>query len=300
MTASGIFRFARARWGVVLAAVLIPTLAQFAVTAPAGAATGADLSVKLAAKASASNDTTGLTYTIKNAGPSAATNVTLTILMNAPNFSSIVFPTSSLPASCQFVGAPTGFNVAATCTTASMASKATWKLTGSTTGSANGSLTIVSEIADDPSVPDPKPTNNSVTTTSSYGPAADLMVTETGAAGATTGTAIAAVTVSNLGPMATTGISFTAELVSPGVTGATYPSGTNWFCAGTTPAAGYNGAVKCTLGGPPLAKGKSSTLALTYSGPSGGPLRSDVSVQTSAATDLQSANNSATVDTTYR
>ncbi len=262
-------------------------------------ASGADLSLKVTAKASPTSDTTALSYTVKNAGPAVATNVTVTTLVNAPNFSSIVIAASSQAASCGFISPPTGFNTAFTCTIPSLAKAGTWTFSGPMVGSAAGGLTMQSQVTDNPSVPDPKPGNNSATTISSFGPQADLVVTQAAAPGSTTGHATVVITITNNGPQAASGISLSAAVLSPTFTTGSFPGEpqTTTCVQGTTPP-GFTLGYGCSFTGT-LAKGKSVSVTLDAQGTSGGALRQDVAVK-STTTDLQPNNNSSTVDTTFK
>jgi hypothetical protein len=126
----------------------------------------ADLKVTQHATAGTSSGTVAITDAVKNLGPSTANSLQLVIEINSPGFSSVQ-ASSNLSASCQFIPPSSGFNVAASCTTNSLASSKSWTVKFSYTGTAGGALEQVGQISVNTPT-DPNSTNNSATTNTHY------------------------------------------------------------------------------------------------------------------------------------
>jgi len=136
--------------------------------------------------------------------------------------------------------------------------------------------------------PDPKPTNNTVTTTESIAYLADLSVSATGSATAQVGDAVSyTVVVANAGPNVATATELKYQL-APGLTPGTMTS------AGATCASTASGLVTCNVGD--LAAAKSVTVTINATAAAAGTQASTAAV-TSTAKDLIASNNSATSST---
>jgi hypothetical protein len=126
----------------------------------------ADLKLAQAVTPGTSSGAVTITDTAKNLGPWTANSLALVIEVNSPGFSNVE-ASSNLPTSCQFIPPASGFNVAASCTTSSLAPLKNWKVTLSYNGTPGGALEQVGNVtANNP--PDPNSANSSATTNTNY------------------------------------------------------------------------------------------------------------------------------------
>jgi uncharacterized repeat protein (TIGR01451 family)/fimbrial isopeptide formation D2 family protein len=238
-----------------------------------------------------------LTYTItaSNAGPSDAASVSLT---------------DTLPAGTTFVSlaAPGGWS----CTTPAVGAAGTVTCTDASLAPGNAVFTLV--VAVDPSVPggsllsdtatitsataDPSPGNESATATTAVGNAtADLSLTKSDSPDpATAGLTLTyTITASNAGPSAATSASLTDTLPA-GTTFVSLASPAGWSC--TTPAVGATGTVTCTNGS--MAVGNAVfTLAVAIAPTvTAGTTLTNTATVSSATTESNPGNESATATTT--
>ncbi|MBI3608409.1 MAG: DUF11 domain-containing protein, partial [Nitrospirae bacterium] len=213
------------------------------------------------------------TITVANAGPSAATGVTMT---------------DALPASVTFVSVTPGGPTCAqslgtvTCGLGTMANGASTTITIVVTPTAAAVGTLSNTASVTSSVTDTVTSNNSSTTTTTVNASADLSITKTDAPDPVLAgqNLTYTITVANAGPSAATGVTVTDTLPA-GVTfvSATPTQGT---CSGTT-------TVTCALG--TLNNGASATVTIVVKPTAAGTLSNSASV-TSAVTDPNTANNS--------
>ncbi len=203
----------------------------------------ADLSVtnKAGTVPIAAGKTLTFTQIVNNAGPSAATGVTLTETL-PPNTTATT------------LSGPTGWTCTAatlTCTDASLVpnSPATITFTVTVSGTATAGTAINQTASVTSAVPDPNTANNSTTATDVVATSteADLVVTNSASpTSVAPGSNVTYTqTVQNLGPAAATTVSFT-ETTPPNTTfqSITSPGGT-WNCT-SVPAVGAAGTITCT------------------------------------------------------
>jgi uncharacterized repeat protein (TIGR01451 family) len=238
-----------------------------------------DLSLTIAAPSGpvAVGATATSVYTVSNLGPFDATGVRvrLTLPPTAQSISAVASggtcTVAANVATCVFGIARAGAGNAITL--------------GATSPSAGPFLLTASVLGDQP---DPKPSNNTLTTTESIAYLADLSVTATGNATAQIGDAVSyTVVVKNTGPNAATATQLKFQL-SPGLTPGTVTS------AGAT-CTSASGLVACNVGD--LAASSSVTVTINATAAAAGPQTSTAAV-TSTVKDLIAANNSATSGTT--
>lgn len=235
-----------------------------------------------------------LTYTVvvTNAGPNAATNVTLTDPLPA----NTAFQSLASPAGWTCMAPAVGGTGTITCTNPSLAVAAPATFTivirpgAGAVGALNNTATVA--IADQA---DPNATNNSATASTTVGGSADLNVTKADApdpvnAGANI---TYTVVVTNNGPNSATSVTLTDPLPA----GATFQSATvpaGWAC--TTPAVGAGGTISCTIAA--LANAASDTFTFVVrAGGTPGALPNTATVA-STTTDPVTADDSATATTT--
>jgi uncharacterized repeat protein (TIGR01451 family) len=150
-----------------------------------------------------------------------------------------------------------------------------------------GPFQLVASVLGDQ--PDPKPSNNTVTTTESIANLADLSVTVTGNATAQVGDAVSyTVVVANAGPNVAVATQLKYQLAQ----GMTLGSAAS---AGATCTSGTSGLVTCAVGD--LAAAKSVSVTINATAAAAGTQTSTATV-TTTATDLITSNNSATGSTT--
>ena len=244
----------------------------------------ADLAVTKSGPASATAGTNA-TYsvTLRNNGPSTASNVTLTDTLPAGTTFVSVAQTGGPTFTC---GQAAGV---VTCTRATFAPLATASFTIVVTVAPEATGTITNTAAVSATTPDPAAGNNAATAPTSVTASADLAVSKIGPAAATAGTNVTyAVTLTNHGPSAATDVTLTDTLPA-GTTfvSATQTSGPAFTC---TPAAGV---VTCTRA--TLAAGAAATFDVTVAvaAETTGTISNTAAV-TAATPDPVPGNNAAT------
>jgi len=216
-------------------------------------------------------------YTVLNLGPFDATGVRVRL---------------QLPATAQHISAVAS---GGTCTVAANIATCVFGIAGAgvsnaitlgATSPSAGPFSLTASVLGDQ--PDPKPANNTLTTTESIAYLADLSVTATGNASAQVGDAVSyTVAVKNAGPNTATATQLKFQL-SPGLTPGTVTS------AGAT-CTSASGLVTCNVGD--LAGSNSVTVTVNATAAAAGTQTSTAAV-TSTVKDLVAANNSATSGTT--
>jgi uncharacterized repeat protein (TIGR01451 family) len=254
----------------------------------------ADLAVTLGAGPAVAGQTTALTATVSNNGPSDAAGVVVTY-------------TLPLSTTFQSIGTPAGWSCATpavggtgpiTCTVSILAATATATLPltiGVPSGVANGTvLTATAQVGS--ATADLFPANNAASAATTVGATADLAVgLSAGPAVAGQSTTVTA-TVSNNGPSDATGVSL-SYTVAPGTTFQAIAAPAGWSCS--TPAVGDTGPITCTVS--ILGASAAATLPLTLGVPANTPAGTTLpmAASVSAATaDPFPANNTATVSLT--
>jgi uncharacterized repeat protein (TIGR01451 family) len=255
----------------------------------------ADLAVTKSGPAAAGAGTNA-TYTIgiSNLGPSNAATVTLGDAL-PPNTTFVSLAQTAGPTFNCTTPAP-GANGTVTCSIATLTAttSASFDLVVRIAPEATGSITNTATRTT--ATADPNTANDSASTTTTLGAVADLAVTKNGPANAVAGDNLTyTITVSNAGPAAAANVVITDALP----TGTTFVSltqtaGPTFNC--TTPAAGANGTVTCSI--PALAVTSASfTLVANVSSTSSGTLANSVAVSSTTA-DPTPANSAATAPTT--
>jgi uncharacterized repeat protein (TIGR01451 family) len=174
----------------------------------------------------------------------------------------------------------------ATCIFGIVRAGASNAITLSASSPAAGPFQLAASVVADQ--PDPKLSNNSLTTTESIAFLADLSVTATGSATAKVGDAVSyTVLVANAGPNVATAAQLKYQL-APGLTPGTVTS------AGATCASAASGLITCNVGD--LAAAKSVSVTINATAAATGTQASTAAV-TSTAKDLITTNNSATSTT---
>jgi len=216
-------------------------------------------------------------YTVSNLGPFDATgvHVRLQLPSTAQNISAVASggtcTVAAKVATCVFGIARAGASNAITL--------------GAISPSAGPFQLTASVLGDQP---DPKPSNNSLTTTESIAYLADLSVTATGSATAKVGDAVSyTVAVANAGPNVATATQLKYQL-APGLSPGTVTS------AGATCTSSASGLVTCNVGD--LAAAKSVTVTINATAAAAGTQASTAAVS-STVKDLTTSNNSATSST---
>ncbi|MDQ3282017.1 MAG: DUF11 domain-containing protein [Acidobacteriota bacterium] len=244
------------------------------------------------------NAGSNITYTgaVTNAGPDAATSVTLTI----PLATSLLFQSISGPAGFACTTPAVGANGTITCTIASLAN------------GANVPFTVVAQV--NPSVAsgpdgivqqgfligastnDPTGTNNTLTVNTAYlTPDANLAITNTDAPDpvVTNANVTYTITLTNNGPDAATNVTMT-DTLSPGSTFQSVTPAAGFNC--TTPAVNSTGTVTCTAAS--FANGATATFTIVAKATAASGSIGNTATASSNTFDPNTANNSATASTT--
>src|SRR5439155_533555 len=259
---------------------------QPTVTITGSCPTGADLSITKsdAPDPVSAGGTLTYTLTVSNGGPSTATSVSVT---------------DTLPAGVTFQSASgtgwtcSGTNASVTCTRASLAPTGGTPSTITIVVTApNEGGTIINTAAVSAATSDPNPANNTATASTTVTASADLSIIKTDSpdpvfAG---GTLTYTLSVSNAGPSTATTVSVTDTLPA----GVTFQSasGTGWACSGT------NASVTCTRASLAPTGGTPSTITITVTAPNEGGTISNTASVGASTSDPNTANNSATEQTT--
>ncbi len=268
----------------IASATADPNSANNSSSAPTTVTASADVSiVKSGPPTVTASGSVSYTFTVNNAGPSDAANVSVV---------------DTLPAGVTFVSATGGGwlctnsgNVSVTCTRAALAAGATAPLiTVVVTAPAQGT-TLTNTVAVASTTPDPNNANNSSSVTTDVTASADLSIVKTGPGTVTAGGSVSyALVVANGGPSDAASVSVTDTLPA----GVTFVSATGggWACSNAG-----NVSVTCTR--PALAAGATApTVTLVITAPNqAGSLSNTASVASTTA-DPNSANNSSSATTT--
>ncbi len=244
----------------------------------------ADMAVTKTGPASATASTViSYTITVMNNGPNPAINAALSDTIPAgTTFASLVSPGGW---SC--VTPPVNGTGTVSCTQASMAGGSA-VFTLNVNGPA-GATTVSNTASVSTSSTDNTPGNNSSTANTNVTASADLSITKTPQPGPYgTGSALTyTIVVTNAGPGSAASVSVT-DTIPPGTTFVS-ATPTQGSCSGTT-------TVTCSLG--TIANAGSATISLTVTLPAvAGPVSNTASV-TTASSDPNPANNSATSNIT--
>jgi uncharacterized repeat protein (TIGR01451 family) len=251
----------------------------------------ADLAVtKTAAASVAAGANISYSIGLSNSGPNAAATTAFADTLPAGT-TFVSFAQNSGPAfTCTIPAAGAAGTV--TCNTASLASGASASFTLVVQASvASAGTTITNTVSAGSATLDPNPANNSASTSTTVGTAADLAVTKTGPASVAAGTNISyALGIANNGPGAATTTSLTDALPA-GTTFVSFAqtSGPGFVC--TAPAVGATGTVTCNIA--TLASGAAAAFTLTVRAGSTASISNTASA-TSATADPTPGNNSAT------
>jgi uncharacterized repeat protein (TIGR01451 family) len=254
----------------------------------------ADLGVQKSGPNSAIPDTDiQYTITLTNAGPAAATNITLTDNLPIPFVS---LTQDSGPAfSCTTPAASTPGTI--TCTAASMpaGNTATFTLIAHVPPGAGGSYTNNVAVTSDN---DPNPENNAGTTTV-VAESADVSVTKLAPATGTAGLPIDyTLAITNAGPTPANAVALTDALPA-GTTFVSINQNSGPTGACSTPPVGTNGTVTCSFSS--LASGASASFILRVQlSPTlaNGSIVSNTATISSGTADPNPANNSQSASTT--
>ena len=245
----------------------------------------ADLSVTKSGPATVTAGS-NVTYTLNaaNAGPSTATNVSLTDTLPA-GVTFVSVNASNGGWSCSNAG-----NVSVTCTRGTWVSGASTTFTVVVTApSQSAALTNTAAIAS--TTPDPNSGNNSATANTTVNASADLAITKAGPGTVTAGGNISyTLTATNNGPSNAANVSLTDTLPA-GVTFVSItPSNGGWSCGNTG-----NTSATCTRG--TWAAGASTVFTLIVTAPAqANSLTNTVSI-TSTTADPNPGNNTDSVNT---
>jgi uncharacterized repeat protein (TIGR01451 family) len=239
-----------------------------------------------------------ITYTqiVTNAGPSAATSVTLS--ENTPANTS--YQSITAPAGWICIHPAVGAAGAIICTDPSLAPGAATISLVVQVNAATAAGTIISDTATvGSSTTDPNSTNNSATATDIVASATQADLITTNVATPTTVTAGNTVTytqtVTNNGPAAATTVTFT-ESTPPNTTFQSITQPAGWTC-GTLPAVGGTGTITCTA--TTLALNASASFSLVLQTATGTPAGTNISdtVTASASNLVTNANSNSSTAT---
>ncbi len=260
------------------------TISTGAIPGVSGGAECADVSLTKSATATVNaNGTITYSLTASNAGPAAATG--LSVL-------------DTLPPGVTFVSASgTGWtcvnsgNVSVTCTRASIASGGSAPVITITVTAPLQGGAITNNASVTATTPDPNPANNSASASTTVTALADLAIAKTGPPTVLAAGSVAySLAVTNAGPSDAANLIVTDTLPA-GVTFVS-ASGTGWSCSNTG-----NVSVTCTR--PALATGTAApSIAITVTAPAQGAALTNQSNVTSSTTDPVPGNNFSNAATT--
>jgi len=256
--------------------------------------TQSDFGIALAGSPNPVTAGTNLTWTmtVTNNGPSTGVNATATLPLPAPT----TFVSIATPAGWSCITPPAGTNGTISCSlTASMnpAASATFTIVSNVPSSTSSGSTL-SATATVSSPDDLLPINDSAEASVPTSASADLAVTKVLAPSLVVpGSALQyTITVTNNGPSDTASTAMSDVLPAPlRFTSLSWPAG--WAC--TTPAAGSNGTITCSIASLPAASSAPFTLNVTVApGTAPGTAINNSASAASAVPDPNSGNNSAT------
>lgn len=263
-------------------------------TATTSVTASANLSIsKTAPPLSGAGGTVTWTIVVDNAGPSDATNVTMSDTVPASSTFASINQTAGPTFVCTPPGTPTG---TLTCTIASLTagSSATFSFVTNTNVGASGSISNTATVT--AASADPVPGNNTATASTTISQAADVSVTKSGPATATSGANVTyTITVTNSGPAVATGVSV-GDTLPPNTTfvSLSQTSGPNFTC--TTPAVGAASTVTCTSA--TLASGASAAFSLVINiNPAATGTLSNTTTVSTTTLDPNAANNTSQTST---
>lgn len=275
---------ASAQFGLVNTLIADPKRPENLLVGTAGAGVqqitiAPDLALSVSAPASplAIGAVATYTYTATNLGPFDATGVKVTVQLPATAQS---ITASAAGGTCVVSG------LAATCTIPILRKAANSSLTVTAVAPGAGPFQATAAVLGDQ--PDSDPTDNAVSSPATVTTISDMSVTVTGSATAHVGDAVSYTLVAtNVGPNVAPAAQLTIQLAA-GLTSGTVNS------ADATCTGGASGQVTCNLSD--LAVAKTVTVTVNATAATVGTQTLTASV-TSSATDLVSANNSATATT---
>ncbi|MFZ0309284.1 MAG: C25 family cysteine peptidase [Candidatus Sulfotelmatobacter sp.] len=257
-------------------------------------ATEADLSVTNSASPNPVNAGQNITYTqvVTNNGPATAGGTVVALFDQPPANTTYVSLTGPAGWTCAF-NSP--FYV---CSIASLAAHTsatfTFVVAVSSTAAAGSTITDTDSVSAAPTV-DPNPNNNTATASVIVADSADLSVTNSAspvpviAGNNITYTQV----VTNAGPSTATTASFTQN-TPPNTTFQSIVNPAGWSC--TTPIVGGTGSITCT--DPSVAAGTASftVVVKVNAGTAAGTAINDIATVSSATTDPNPGNNTATAN----
>ena len=250
----------------------------------------ADVAInKTAPSSAAAGSNIAYTLTVTNAGPSAASAVSVSDTLPAGETFVSISQTSGPAFACS--GGAT-----VTCTIATLASgaSAAFNLTANVNGSVANGSTLSNTATVTSSTPDPTPGNNSATGTTTVQATADLALAKTGPATVVPGrTATYTLTLTNNGPSSASATTLTDTLPgSETFVSLSQTSGPAFTCS--TPAVGAGGTIACSNAS--LAAGAVASFSLVVAIPAntaiGTTLQNTASASSSTA-DPNGANSGA-------
>ncbi|MEA2336602.1 MAG: hypothetical protein QOE82_609, partial [Thermoanaerobaculia bacterium] len=187
------------------------------------------------------------TVTVTNAGPDAATNATMNVILN----NTLRWQSMTVPAGWTCPSLAVGHGASFTCTAANLATPTTSVFTivlkAGLAQFGNSNQTINQTFTTGSSVADPNNANNAVTVSTSYVvPVANLAVTNSDTPDPVNSGATITYTqtITNNGPDAAANAKIT-ESIGSGVTFQSIIAPAGWSC--TTPAVGGTGVINCSI-----------------------------------------------------